>query len=138
ATWTGMTTDEANGMAIAATGSWWDMFTHLMEDGNPPVFYIIMRLYTDVFGTSDLALKIFAVLLSTLVVPLIYWICRRFLDRELSEQIAWMMALCPPVVRYSTMIRGYMLMPLLSMMSTWGCMRCLSNPRTRFWPLFYG
>jgi mannosyltransferase len=137
ATWTGLTTDEANGMAIAATGSWWDMIVHLQQDGNPPLFYIIMRAYTDVFGTSDIALKIFAVVLSSLMIPLFYFVSRRLVSHELSLQITMMLAFAAPVVRYSTMIRGYLLMPLLSMLSTWFFMRTLSI-KGRRWPILYG
>lgn len=137
ATWTGLAGDEANGIGIAVTGSWWDMFIHLREDGNPPLFYIIMRLYAELFGASDIALKIFVILLGTLEVPVLYLIARRFLSQEQALQLAMMLAFAPPVVRYGTMIRPYVLMPMMSLLSVWFFMRTLTEKKP-IWPICYG
>lgn len=138
ATWTGLTTDEANGVLIAVTGSWADMIQHLKEDGNGPVLYVMLRLYDDAVGHSDLAMKVFALVLATLQVPISYWICRQFLSRELSLQVALLLALCPPLVRYGTLVRPYVLISIFGLISTWSCMRLLTKGRGILWPIVYG
>lgn len=138
ATWTGLATDEANGVMIAVTGSWSEMIQWLKEDGNPPLLSVILRLYDSVFGHSDLAMKILAVILATLQIPLSYLICRQFLDRPTSLQVAIILALCPQLVRYSTMLRSYSLISILGLLSTWCCMKTMRTKRGWFWPITYG
>lgn len=137
-TWTGLTTDEANGVSISVIGTWADTFEHLKLDGNPPLFYVLTRLYAELFGHSDLALKLGVLALSVLAVPATYFICRRFLPPEPALYVAAFIAFCPPVVRFSTLVRGYVLMPVLSLLSTWAMMRLLKGPPSRLWTLGYG
>lgn len=138
ATWTGLTTDEANGVVIAITGSWPDMVQHLKEDGNPPLLSTMLRLYASVFGHSDLTMKLFTLTLGTLQIPISYWVLRRFLNRQMSLQVCTMLALCPPLVRYSTLIRAYALISMFSLISSWSCMRVLTGSRGLHWILLYG
>ena len=138
ATWTGLTTDEANGVIVAVTGSWADMIQHLKEDGNAPLLYVLLRLYAEPVGHSDLAVKLFALVMGTMQVPISYWICRRFLSQELSLQVAILLALCPPLVRYGTLVRSYSLISILALISTWTCMEVLTRRRSILWPVLYG
>src|SRR5262249_22502936 len=138
ATWTGLTTDEANGVLVAVTGSWADMIQHLKEDGNAPFLYVLLRLYAEPIGHSDLAVKLFALAIGTIQVPISYWICRRFLSKELSLQVAILLALCPPLVRYGTLVRSYSLISILGLVSTWTCMEALTRRRSIVWPVLYG
>jgi len=138
ATWTGLTTDEANGVSIAIAGSWADLIRHLKEDGNGPLVSTLLRVYALAFGHSDLAMKLLFIGISTLQIPVSYWICRRFLDKEMSLQAAFMIALCPQLVRYGTMIRSYALISILGLFSTWACMRVLGGTRGLIWPVAYG
>lgn len=139
ACWTGLTTDEANGVLIAITGTWSDMIAHLRVDGNPPFLYVVMRLVSSCVGHSDLAMKMLALTIGTLQIPLSYLICRQFLSRRMALQVAAMLALCPPLVRYSTLIRSYSLISLFSLLSTWLCIKTVSGKaKSILWPLSYG
>lgn len=138
ATWTGLTTDEANGVFIATTGSLADLVQLLKQDGNPPLLYILLRLHSMIFGHSDLAMKLFAIAVGTLQVPLSYLICRQFLGKKLSWQVAAILAICPPLVRYSTLIRAYSLLSLLGLLSTWFCIKSLSGKKVLPWSILYG
>jgi len=138
ATWTGLTTDEAFAVALASVRPWTAFFELLKHDPNAPLFYGFLCVFAHSFGGRDLAFKILMVVLSTAVVPLIYLICRRFLNREQSSQIALLVALCPPIVRFGTLIRSYALMPMLSVLSTWAFMRVTSARASRVWPVLYG
>ena len=138
ATWTGLTTDEGFAAALAQVGSWKEFMEHLRHDPNAPLFYALLKIYAQFFGSSDLSMKIFAVLLSTTSVSVIYLISKRFLGRELASQLGMMMALCPPVVRFGTFVRAYVLMPVLSLLCTQACMEVLARPKSTRWILTYG
>jgi len=128
-TWTGLTTDEANGVMIAVSGSWADMWVHLRDDGNAPLFYAIVRTYAQFFGYHGATLKFLMIGLSTASVPLSYWIFRRLLAKELCLALAWMLALCPTFVFNGVLIRPYAIAGVLGMISTLACLGVLS-PKT--------
>jgi hypothetical protein len=138
ATWTGLTTDEANGVFIATTGSLPELVKLLQADGNPPLLHVMLRLYSMIFGHSDLAVKLFAIALGTLQIPLSFLICKQFLSRRLALQVAVLLAICPPLVRYSTLLRAYSLISLLGLLSTWACLKSLSARKVFPWPVLYG
>jgi hypothetical protein len=128
-TWTGLTTDEANGVMLAVTGTWADMLQHLREDGNAPVFYALVRAYAHFFGYHGIALKFFSIFIATLTVPISYWLFRRVLARELCLALALMLAFCPTFVCYGVLIRPYAIEGVLGLISTFACIRVLS-PKT--------
>jgi uncharacterized membrane protein len=138
ASWTGLTTDEANGVMIAVTGSWPDMFKHLMEDGNAPLFYVIVRQFSHYFGYHAFGLKCLAVALATLPVPISYWLFRQVLAKEYCISLAILLAFCPTMVWYGTLIRPYALEGLLGLISTFACVRVLSPKTNIFRTFVYG
>jgi hypothetical protein len=138
ATWTGLTTDEANGVMIAVSGSLGDMLQHLKDDGNAPVFYGMVREYAKLFGHTDLALKPMQVLISTAEIPFAYWLFRHILSRGICLQLALMLAFSPSLVRYSTLVRPYALEGIIGLISTYACMRTLSRATNPVWATIYG
>jgi hypothetical protein len=137
-TWTGLTTDEANGVMIAVTGSWLEMLEHLRDDGNAPIFYVIVRQYAHFFGYHAFAMKCLSISIATIVVPASYLLFRRVLAKEFCLSLAWLLAFCPTLVWYGTLIRPYALEGLLGLVSTFACMRVLSPKTNLFRSIVYG
>lgn len=126
--WGGLSADEANGVAIAVTGSWADMVRYLREDGNPPLFYALLRVISGLFGSSDAALRLTSVTASTALVPVAYLVARKLAGNAVAVPVALVTALCPPLIRYGTMVRMYWLLPMLSLASTYFFIRLLAKP----------
>ncbi len=138
ATWTGLTSDEANGVFIATTGNWFDLVRYLKEDGNAPLLHTLLKLYSGVYGHSDLAIKLFSLAIAVLQIPISYIITRRFLCRLQAIQVALILIMCPTLVRWSTLIRSYSLISLLALLSTWLLMKVLAEKRWFPWVVAYG
>ncbi len=125
--WGGLSCDEANCANIAAASSWGEMLEHIKLDGNAPLFYVVLRLWSIPFGTSDLSFRIFAVIAGAVISPLSYLLVRKQLGQSLSLQIAVLMALCAPLVQFGNMVRPYALLPMLSLVTTYQLMRLLDG-----------
>jgi hypothetical protein len=137
ATWTGLTTDEANGVMIAVTGSWLDMLTNLRDDGNAPLFYVLVRQFSHYFGYHAFALKCLAISLATATVPITYWLFRQVLAKEYCISLAILLAFCPTMVWFGTLIRPYALEGMLGLISTFACVRVLSPKTNIFRAIVY-
>ncbi len=134
----GLTTDEANGVAISMTGTWGDMVQHLMDDGNAPAFYSLVRVLCSTFGDSDEVLKIFAILISVLEVPVSYWLLRRQLPKHICLQLALLLACNPSLVRWNNLVRPYGLLSILGLVCTIACVRTLAAGASKVWAPIYG
>lgn len=144
----GLGPDEANGVAIAITGTWQDMLLHLKEDGNAPVFYTFVRLACEFFGSlapnapqpwrDDFIVKTLAIVISTLQIPLSYLLLRTSLPRHLNLQICLLLAVTPSLVRWGIMIRPYGLMSILGLLSSVACVRVLTKGTNKLWIPVYG
>jgi len=129
ADWGSLSGDEANCVAIAVTGSWADMVQHIREDGNAPLYYALIRLFSQIFGSGDFPLRLINVLLSTSLVPVVYALLRK--DRVLALQSALMVALCPTLVRWGNIVRMYSLLPVLSVVGTVCAVRLMQEPANK-------
>ncbi len=127
ADWGCLSGDEANCVAIATTGSWADVFQHLKEDGNAPLYYVLLRLTTQVAGSSDFMLRLLNITISVSLVPIVYLLLRG--NRILALQAALLVALCPTLVRWGNMVRMYNLLPILSVTSSWCAIQLMHEPQ---------
>ncbi|MEH2406463.1 glycosyltransferase family 39 protein [Nostoc sp.] len=61
------------------------IMTLAKEDSHhPPLYYIIARLWMQIFGNSVTAIRSLSVFISLLVFPCVYWLCRELFNVPLS------------------------------------------------------
>ncbi|MEH2195765.1 MAG: glycosyltransferase family 39 protein [Nostoc sp.] len=51
---------------------------------HPPLYYVIARLWLEIFGNSVTAIRSLSALISLLVFPCVYWLCRELFNVPLS------------------------------------------------------
>jgi hypothetical protein len=106
------------------------MFDYIKQDGNAPLIYVVMRLWAMVFGPGDLPFRLLALLISTSIVPIAYLLFRDWLGKERAVQIGILLSLCAPLVHFSNLVRGYGLLPLLSLVCTYQAIKILQSGST--------
>src|SRR6266852_5284294 len=50
------------------------------EPQHPPLYFVLARLWANIFGDSSRAIRALSVFLSLLVIPSLYWLCRELFD----------------------------------------------------------
>jgi uncharacterized membrane protein len=81
----------------------------LLSDTSPPLYYLLLHGWTLVFGTSDLALRMFSVLWSLAAIPLIFLIGHALNGSKAGLLACVIFAIAPQAVYYSTEGRMYSL-----------------------------
>jgi len=82
-------------------------------DTAPPLYYLLLHYWTDIFGRSEAALRSMSAVASVLTLILAVDIARRFLQRPAAlAAAAWAMALCFFSVWFAQEARAYSLMAL--------------------------
>lgn len=86
-------------------------------DTNPPLYYILLRLWTLVFGQSEVAIRSLSACLGTASVVLIYKLGSLLFDRKVGIIGALLLAISPFAIYYSQEARHYSLLLSLTLLS---------------------
>ena len=76
-------------------------------DVSPPFHYVFMFGWIRVFGDSELAIRLPALIFGILSIPLAYVIAARYFDKQTGLLVALMMSLSPVHIWYSQEARPY-------------------------------
>jgi hypothetical protein len=119
--------DEALTVNIAdqPVGSITDALRH---DGHPPLYYYVLAGWMDLFGTSDLAVRSLSMVLGFVALGLTFVVARRHGGSELAAMTAFVMAVSPYGVRYSSETRMYALVMVLVLIGWLALDRAVANP----------
>ena len=85
----------------------------LRHDGHPPLYYVLLHGWMDLFGTSNIAIRSLSGLFGLLCLPLAFIIGRRRGGSLLGWLAVAVVAVSPFAVRYSDEARMYSLVMLL-------------------------
>ena len=86
---------------------------------HPPLYYIMVRLWTPTFGNFVAIIRSLSALISLLAFPCIYWLCMELFD---SSMVGWMavglIAVSPFQVHYAQEAREYSLWTVTTLLSS--------------------
>lgn len=103
-------------------------------DVHPPLYYILLRAWMSVFGSSPAAVRSLSVVLSSAAIPIVFVIARRILPRRAALAAALLTAVSPFQVHYGRETRMYALLFLAAAVSTHAFLRILAaDVRFRTW-----
>ncbi len=92
-----------------------------------PAYYLLLGVWTALFGFGEIAVRSLSVILGILCVPITYWLARELYDDQTARLSAFLMAISSFAVFYSQEIRPYALMLFMSTASS-----------LFFWRIFFG
>lgn len=109
-----------------------DLRLALERDGAPPLYYLLLHGWTNVFGTSDLAVRSMSGLFSVATIPLFWFAGRRLGGRSGAIAALTLGATSPFAIRFAVETRMYSLVALL-VFAGWLCLaNLLERPRPRW------
>lgn len=87
--------------------------------GNSPAYYAVLWVWMEIFGLSDLSMRMLSVLFSTLTVLLLYFFVKKhFKSESLALTSSAIAAIEPFFVAYSQMARNYSMSFFLTLLAT--------------------
>ena len=91
----------------------------LSKDVHPPLYYILLKFWASCFGSSVAAIRGFSAVISLLVFPSIYWLCRELFK---SPAVGWiaigLIAVSPFHLLYAQEARMYSLWTVTILLSS--------------------
>jgi mannosyltransferase len=90
-----------------------DLLDALRHDGHPPLYYLLLHVWMEVVGESDVAVRALSGVISVATLPLAWIAGRRLAGTNGARWAVVALALSPFAVRYGTETRMYALVMLL-------------------------
>ena len=103
----------------------------LRHDGAPPLYYVLLHFWIDVFGTGDVAVRALSGVFSIATLPLAYLAGRRVGGRVAAWAAVLLLASSPYAIRFATETRMYALVMFLVLWGYLALRRALESPT---WP----
>lgn len=107
--------DEAQSVAIArlpVPG----LLAALRQDGSPPLYYLLLHYWMEVFGSGAAAVRGLSGVISVLTLPLIWRIADQVGGRQTAFALLVLWATSPFAIRYASETRMYSLLILLTVL----------------------
>jgi hypothetical protein len=106
-----------------------DLEEALRHDGAPPLYYVLLHGWMDVFGTSDVAVRALSGVCAVATLPLAWLVGRRVGGPFVAWTSVALLASSPFAIRYATENRPYALQMLLVFAGWLALCRALEEPR---------
>ncbi len=103
----------------------------LVTETNPPLYFILLKAWTGMFGSSEAAVRSLSALASTACVPLVFLLGLEFGGAAVGLIAATLLALSPVQLFFAHEARVYALLPLFVLIAMIGLCRFLRTPDTR-------
>ena len=103
----------------------------------PPLYFVLVRFWAQVFGDSVTAIRSFSAFLSLLAFPCIYWLCLELFESPLVGWLACtLLAVSPFQLVYAQEARQYSLWTLAILLSSASLLRAIRINTWRSWAIY--
>ena len=127
--------DEGLSIGIASQ-PFFDIPTVLRQDGAPPLYYLMLHVWMEIFGRSPSATQGLSVAISLLAIPGGLWAGWTLFNRRAGLICATLAAFNPFLTTYAQETRMYSLMVVLSLFTCAAFMHVYVYRNRRYLPLF--
>ncbi len=121
--------------AIDPAASSWSVWTHMQGCTHPPLYYLTLRWWLDVFGSGDAQGRMYSAITSLAAMVVFFDVVRLLNGRRNAIWACVLMALAEPQVFYARSTRNYMAMILCVALAADAVVRIekLEGPNWRRW-----
>jgi len=108
----------------------------LLQDGAPPLYYLLLNVWTSVLGVSNTSVHALSLLFALGTLPAAFWAGWILFGRRTGWMCALVVAINPFVAYFATETRMYSLAVLLGLLSTTCFLKTFVFSRRRYLPWF--
>lgn len=115
--------------------SFQDIIRFTAADVHPPLYYFVLKAWTGLFGTTEVALRSLSVIFSVTTVAVSYALIRRLFGRKVALIALVPVLLAPFLLRYAQEARMYALAALICISATYALVRAEKGSK-KWWTLY--
>lgn len=108
-----------------------DTLTTLLISPFPPLYYLLMKIWTNIFGFSELALRFPSLIFSIITIPYLYLLTKRLFNKNTALLASFIIAIFPYAINYAQEAKMYALIWFLSLASFYHFLNFIENPNKK-------
>ncbi len=113
-----------------------ELHSLLRQDGSPPLYYVLLHVWMQLFGRDEVATHVLSLIFATLTVPVAYWGGSSLFGRRVGVYSSVLAAGLPFLTSYAQETRMYSLLALLSLVVAVSFVHVFVYHRRRYLPAF--
>jgi 4-amino-4-deoxy-L-arabinose transferase-like glycosyltransferase len=129
--------DEATSALVARDYSWNEIINQFLpSDFHPPLYYFVLKIWSSVFGTSELGLRSLSIFLGTLTVYGVYLIGNKIKGNAVGNMAALLLATSSLHIYYSHEARMYVMSTALVTFAVYYFLKLQKKETKKDWIVF--
>jgi uncharacterized membrane protein len=129
--------DEATSALVVRDMNLSEIFNRFLPgDFHPPLYYLILRFWSLLFGTSEIALRSLSIIAGVGTLWLVYLIGKEMANKKLGVLAAAFLATSGLHIYYSQEVRMYALATFLVTLSVYFFLKAIKENKNIFWVWF--
>lgn len=113
-----------------------EIIKYTAADMHPPLYYLLLKTWSLVFGVSDVALRSMSATLIALTIVVMYCFVRRYFGLRAAIVAGLLVAAAPLLTRYGQEMRMYGLVALITTTASWMLYSATLAPRRWKWVMY--
>lgn len=113
-----------------------DIATYTSADVHPPLYYWLLKVWTMLFGTTEVAFRSLSILFGAGAITAGYLLARKFFGRLVAGVSLLFLTLSPMLIRYSDEARMYTLAVFIILLATHVLIKATESNKRRYWVLY--
>ena len=105
-------------------------------DVPPPVYYWLLKIWTELFGTTEAAFRSMSILFGAVAIVAAFFLAKRFFGRKVAWVSLLFLVISPILIRYSDETRMYTLAAAIVLSATWVLSKALASKKRGWWVLY--
>jgi uncharacterized membrane protein len=114
-----------------------DIARYTATDVHPPLYYWVVKAWTSVWGTSELAFRSLSMVFGITAIGVGFILIRKLFGKRAAVLGAWLMALSPMLIRYGEEARMYTMVAVIVFAATYVLVRATETNARKYW-VWYG
>ncbi len=116
--------------------SFLDIARFTATDVHPPLFYWLLKIWSMLFGTSEIALRSMSTLFGGIAILFGYLLAKKLFSSKVARISLIFMALSPMLIRYSQEVRMYALVPAIALAATYVLTFAITSKKRLPWVIY--
>ncbi len=105
-------------------------------DVHPPVYYWVLKLWSMLFGTSELGLRSMSVLFGGVAIFFAFLLTKRMFGRRAAWASLAFMAITPMLMRYGQEMRMYTMVAAIAFAATYVLTIAVEQKKRKYWVIY--
>ena len=127
--------------AYLIRGNFADIWNLTAIDVHPPLFYFCLKVWSMLFGNSEIALRTMSILFGVVAIFAAFYLLKKLFNTRTASIATFVMTLSPLFIRYAEEARMYTMVLAIALISTLALVTAISRDKKgkwNFWWLLYG